>query len=734
MNLGKWSKRLPALLISAILLITGVIAASPEYNDRLHTDYMKNTTYWLDGQSHAYTGQPFTASGKTGVTYYYIDTALTADKTFTLTADVTTEQVNAFWAGVRLVLRAGTNGKGANGEIYVLLRDEGIYLFGTTGGDHVLASNYEIKRELGRTYHITAVSAPDSVSVWVDGQPVFENISLQLQDDVDFTDMPVNVRLCFAHGSGDTDTVSRVENLHVFDDTLPEQYPHDDQTSYQDSMTVTRNGSAFAYDGSQIVESDTGTIAYDFAAPVSDDAYYFQAKVQVENPVDPYARPLLFFRGNGSTRVGLAFRGNGTYIVNQNIMGLNRPDGTSSWANFNFNANTEYRVTIYSTKDKVWVWINGKAVYAGFDLQNSSSGDYAGLPADPSLKVVQGNGSTVSTMRDIAIWDDKLPCPVYDQERHTEYAVGGQYWVNTLPDPMVYDGGSLSESGNNGAATYYFPAPMGKNATYVMKATVTTPKANVFWAGVRMVTRAGRNAAGTEGEIYFMLRGEGAYIFGTDGSQTHNLAARFDLTRQQGRAYDITIKSSPDAMWVWVDGQLIFDNIPMLYEQAETVWDHSGMPANPRLVFAHGDGETESVNIVDGLRIFHNAQTDNDWTPEELVTRQVEALVLPVTQETAQSVRDARQAYEQLSDEQKALVSNLEKLLQAEYQLYRLEGVIGDLNGDQALNILDVVLIKRNLAGLDTFDSRQKALADRNGDGVVNGEDLMAVKAHILKQ
>lgn len=57
--------------------------------------------------------------------------------------------------------------------------------------------------------------------------------------------------------------------------------------------------------------------------------------------------------------------------------------------------------------------------------------------------------------------------------------------------------------------------------------------------------------------------------------------------------------------------------------------------------------------------------------------------------------------------------------------------VYGDINGDETINIVDLVLVAKAIAGTEEFDEDQVLAADVNGDGVVNIVDYVLIAKRI---
>ena len=57
--------------------------------------------------------------------------------------------------------------------------------------------------------------------------------------------------------------------------------------------------------------------------------------------------------------------------------------------------------------------------------------------------------------------------------------------------------------------------------------------------------------------------------------------------------------------------------------------------------------------------------------------------------------------------------------------------MLGDVNGDGNISVLDATLIQKYIAGLVTFSNTQKAAADVNNDGSVSIVDATLIQKHI---
>ena len=58
--------------------------------------------------------------------------------------------------------------------------------------------------------------------------------------------------------------------------------------------------------------------------------------------------------------------------------------------------------------------------------------------------------------------------------------------------------------------------------------------------------------------------------------------------------------------------------------------------------------------------------------------------------------------------------------------------IVGDVNGDGKVSVLDATEIQKYLAGTVKFDDGQKAVGDVNGDGVISVTDATVIQKYIV--
>ena len=61
------------------------------------------------------------------------------------------------------------------------------------------------------------------------------------------------------------------------------------------------------------------------------------------------------------------------------------------------------------------------------------------------------------------------------------------------------------------------------------------------------------------------------------------------------------------------------------------------------------------------------------------------------------------------------------------------EYLLGDVNGDGEVNIIDATAIQRHIAGTAVLEGDSLRAADANGDGTVDIDDVTAIQKYVAK-
>lgn len=149
--------------------------------------------------------------------------------------------------------------------------------------------------------------------------------------------------------------------------------------------------------------------------------------------------------------------------------------------------------------------------------------------------------------------------------------------------------------------------------------------------------------------------------------------------------------------------------------------------------------------LVENKEALDNAQADYanlkaeaDKAAADEVAKLINALPAPeaVTKDDGDAIAAAQEAYDALTDEQKALVDPevAKKLNDAAEAFDKVNFAMGDVNGDGQINVTDIVKIAAHIKHKIVLTDEQLKRADVNGDGNINVTDMVKIAAHIRSQ
>ncbi len=121
-----------------------------------------------------------------------------------------------------------------------------------------------------------------------------------------------------------------------------------------------------------------------------------------------------------------------------------------------------------------------------------------------------------------------------------------------------------------------------------------------------------------------------------------------------------------------------------------------------------------------------------DATAAQAVDNKILALPATITLNDEAAILEVRGAYDALTEDQKALVKQLEKLETAEASLQDLKGsntdfVYGDLDIDGKINAKDALIVLKIAVDKHIPTETQKQAADVTGDGKINAKDALDI-------
>lgn len=690
----------------------------PIYDSKENTCLSDNMNINItNGATAPYTGSDITGSGLSSYDRYWLSPAPAAGSDIYFSADVYSENVNVSWAAVAFHLTPDLN---------ISMRDD-LFIFGTSGGNTLTSTNklYEktlVKQQAGKSYNIAVAVKDMCISVWVDGIKYIDSYNAQAQLSGGYN---LSVRLNYG-SSETTKTDFKVSNLKIWNDAEPcPVYDPETQTSYTEDLADMKRGTeAYTYNGSITEDNAKGQIKYYFDTPVSQvyssSVYYYSATVRMDKITDNWAGPVLYLRGDDNKGYGVTLQNRGALVLNQATSGLNSAEGVSyNNGNFKLAAAKDYVLTVKSAGDKFSLWVDGKAVFTDYVLPD----EYKNLPANPRLTFVMGSteGNNEVTVKDIELWNNESPV-YYDFNLHTEEEGSTQY-----------DGTPIVKTSTSGKYDMvYLPgSAIKRNTPFYMDVDVKLTETNANWSGVRIIPREGKPVdTGIYGSIQVMFRETGLYVFGVQSAGDVNIAYTQNVKLTVGRKYHIGIYSTVDTITVWVDNIKAIDNAPLKTD----TFDFTNIPVNPRLKYFPGNEAGNLVSEITNISLMTASAAVNISTPDEMVYDMIKALPNreEVTPEHAEMITAARNAYEALSEQEKALVENYSRLTQAEEGLKYASLTAGDVNFDGILDICDMVIVQREIEGIAFLDGDAYFAGDYDWDGIIEEDDLEAIRLAIL--
>ena len=142
------------------------------------------------------------------------------------------------------------------------------------------------------------------------------------------------------------------------------------------------------------------------------------------------------------------------------------------------------------------------------------------------------------------------------------------------------------------------------------------------------------------------------------------------------------------------------------------------------------------VNLTDRIKLVADeaaiAKIENDIAAAQAVTEQINALPAAedVTLDDKDAIEHARAVYDDITDDQKALIDEetYKKLTDAEEALEKAAILYGDANSDGVVDILDAARVQKFTNEKVTLTDEQLRCSDVNGDGVVDILDASLIQ------
>ncbi len=128
-------------------------------------------------------------------------------------------------------------------------------------------------------------------------------------------------------------------------------------------------------------------------------------------------------------------------------------------------------------------------------------------------------------------------------------------------------------------------------------------------------------------------------------------------------------------------------------------------------------------------------KVERDAAAAQAVIDQIDGLPQEITNDDREQIVAAREAYEELTDTQKGLVTNLQKLLDAEATL-NIEPPVkityGDVDGDEKVTAADALEVLKSVVGKVTLTDEQTVVADVDGSGKADAADALDILKKVV--
>lgn len=700
----------------------------PIYNAQKNTDLTASMKINKTGEDVSdFDGSAITETGLSGSAQYWLSPAPAAGSDLYFSADVTPASVNVSWAAVAFHL-TNVNGYSVN----ISLRDD-LYIFGKSGASTLtstamLYGKSLISQNEGKTYNITVSIDDMKISVWIDGILYIESY-----DCSTFLTEGYNLSIRYNFGSSKTkNSEFTVSNFKVWDNTEPcPTYDSEIHKSYNTDLqnmwkTNIDSGevSEYEYNGTIRENNASGRYKYTFDSAVStlhpSETFYYSATVRMDKITDDWAGPVLYLRGNNDSNYGVSLQKRCAIVINQVTSAVKDTDSVYSNGKFKMTAEKDYVITVKSSANKFSMWVDGVAVFKDFVLEST----YSNLPANPYIGFVMGNTAENNdiTVKDINLWTASNDDKDYAFSLYTENG-----------EPVAYEGQTITESRPTGSANdylYFMDSGIKREAPFAMSLEYTHSATNADWSGIRIIPREGISTeTDVYGSVQVMLRKTGLFVLGVN--EKDNLLASTDKCKLVvGKTYKVTVYSTVDSISVWVNGILYINNLSI---KTDTL-DFTYIPTNPRIRYFTGNEEGESLETkITDIALF-GSKSANFAMPDEIVVDMINELPSreEVTLDDAEAINAAREAYNALTDDEKAMVTNLVKLEQAEEGLRYAALLRGDANLDGIIDISDIVLVERQIENIEYLEDNAYLAGDYDLDGLIEEDDLELIREAIF--
>lgn len=258
--------------------------------------------------------------------------------------------------------------------------------------------------------------------------------------------------------------------------------------------------------------------------------------------------------------------------------------------------NKNYRWDMLIEPDCVSVWINGILVIDKAKTAEKAKAELSVL--FENCKAELKNVNIYHTYPAKFIVPVKPKKPVYKDIADGQYnaAEFGSVLLNGSEYGGYFGCKLASTDSKNGLRYVFDNLPVSDNSEYYFSSEFTVTESDVVWKGPRFIFRS------NDDTVMYCTVTHNAIIIMAEAKQVESYPFNLEL----GRRYKINILSSPDKVSVWLDKQLIFENVDI------ADYAGNGFKATPGVLFELCRAAVSNICVYGDSVVFNPDYVDMD--------------------------------------------------------------------------------------------------------------------------
>lgn len=193
------------------------------------------------------------SNSQSGDTYRFVNLPITDTMSYYYRANVRVTESSANWKGPRLIYRTS----GAK-TFYLVFTQNALLLL----ADNQVVSTYTQKLIINRSYDTVIFSTPDSVSVWLDGELIFENIDLT--PFADYLPLSAKLGVKFELCRAVLNNIQIYGDDVVFDKNYVDEELYNDYYYNLETIPKRPEGNANLFENVHIVDISSGSLGAEY--------------------------------------------------------------------------------------------------------------------------------------------------------------------------------------------------------------------------------------------------------------------------------------------------------------------------------------------------------------------------------------------------------------------------------------------------------------------------------------